>query len=295
MLAQQAFNGVVMGSVYALFALGLTLVFGMVRILNLAHGAVFMWGALAGLFVITESGLGLAAAFVVAALSGGLLSVALEVLVFRPLRRRRGDEHSTVVASIGANLVLMTLAQQVTNADTLRYPFGLIPVQFYRGMGLRVSLQDLVIVVAAAIMMALLLTYLFRTRFGTEVRAVAVNERTSTLLGINPDNVYIQIFFAAGLLAGAAGMVLGIAFNSVNYAMGEGILLQAFVVVVVGGLSSVTGTVVAGLLIGVIQALATAYLSSELAEAILFGILFVVLLLRPSGLFPGIHVEHRVA
>src|SRR5258708_38777287 len=98
MLVQQAFNGVVTGSVYALFALGLTLVFGMVRVLNLAHGAVFMWGALAGLFTITQSGLGLPAAFIVAALSGGLLSVLLELLVFRPLRRRQGDEHSTVVA-----------------------------------------------------------------------------------------------------------------------------------------------------------------------------------------------------
>lgn len=295
MLAQQAFNGIVVGSVYALFALGLTLVFGMVRILNLAHGAIFMWGALAGLYAITEWKLGLPLAFVFAALSSGVLSVLLELLVFRPLRRRQGDEHATVVASIGANLVLITVAQQVTNADILRYPFGLIPAQFYRGFGLRISLQDAAIVACAAMMMAALLLYLFRSRFGTEIRAVAVNQTTSTLLGINPDNVYVQIFFVAGLLAGAAGMVLGIAFNSVNYAMGEGILLQAFVVVVLGGLSSVVGTVVAGVLIGVIQALATAYLSSEFAEAILFGILFLVLLLRPSGLFPGIHVEHRVA
>ena len=295
MLAQQVFNGVVMGAVYALFALGLTLVFGMVKILNLAHGAVFMGGALVGLFAITQWNLSLPAAFGLAVLSGGVLSVLLELLVFRQLRHRQGDELGTVVASVGANLVLMTLAQQVTNAEILRFPFGVFPVQIFRGMGIRISLQDIAIISAVALMVVALLIYLFRTEFGTQVRAVAVNERTSTLLGINPDTVYLQIFFTAGVLAGAAGMVLGIAFNSVSYVMGEGIMLQAFVVIVLGGLSSVTGTVVAGVLIGVIQALATGYLSSELSETILFGILFLVLLVRPSGIFPGLHVEHRVA
>ena len=295
MLAQQVFNGVVMGAVYALFALGLTLVFGMVKILNLAHGAVYMGGALVGLFAITQWHLSLPAAFGLAVLSGGVLSVLLELLVFRQLRHRQGDELGTVVASVGANLVLMTLAQQVTNAEILRFPFGVFPVQIFRGMGIRISLQDIAIISAVALMVVALLIYLFRTEFGTQVRAVAVNERTSTLLGINPDTVYLQIFFTAGVLAGAAGMVLGIAFNSVSYVMGEGIMLQAFVVIVLGGLSSVTGTVVAGVLIGVIQALATGYLSSELSETILFGILFLVLLVRPSGIFPGLHVEHRVA
>ena len=295
MLGQQIFNGVVMGAVYALFGLGLTLVFGMVKILNLAHGAVFMWGAMVGLYAITQWHLGLPAAFALALLSGGVLSVLLEVVVFRQLRRRQGDELTTVVASVGANLILMTLAQQVTNAEILRFPFGTFPVQIFRGLGIRITLQDIAIIVAVVIMVSLLLVYLFRTRFGAQVRAVAVNERTSTLLGINPDNVYLQIFFTAGLLAGAAGMVLGIAFNSVSYIMGEGVLLQAFVVIVLGGLSSVMGTVLGGVLIGVIQALATGYLSSELSDTILFGILFLVLMVRPSGIFPGIHVEHRVA
>ena len=295
MLTQQIFNGIVMGTAYAIFALGLTLVFGLLKILNLAHGAVFMFGALASLYAVTQLELGLLGAFVISMVCGGALSVLLELLVFRPLRRRQGDELSTVVASVGANLVIMTLAQQVTNAESLRFPFGTFPTQVFRAGWLRFSLQDVTILAAAIVMVAVLVFYLFWTQAGTEVRAVAVNERTSTLLGVNPGAIYLQVFFAAGALAGAAGMILGIAFNSVNYSMGENILLQAFVVIVLGGLSSVVGTVVAGLFIGILQALATAYLSTELSEIIMFGILFLTLLLRPSGLFPGLHVEHRVA
>ena len=295
MLAQQVFNGITMGAVYAIFALGLTLVFGLLKILNLAHGAVFMVGALVSLYAVTAWGVGLPLAFLLAMLSGGAVSVGLELLVFRPLRRRQGDELSTVVAGVGANLVLMTIAQQLTNAENMRFPFGTFPVQFYRGFGLRVSLQDIAIITAAALMVVGLVIYLFRTRAGTEVRAIAVNERTSMLLGVNPNAIYLQVFFAAGALAGAAGTILGIAFNSVGYAMGENILLQAFVIIVLGGLSSVVGTIVAGIFIGIVQALATGYLSAELSEIILFGILFLVLLMRPSGLFPGLHVEHRVA
>ena len=195
MLAQQILNGVVVGAVYALFALGLTLVFGLHRILNLAHGGVFMCGAMIGLFAITKLNVGLPIAFCAAVAAGGLVSVLLELLVFRPLRRREGDELSTIVASVGANLVLMNLAQQATNAEVMRFPFGLFPVHFFRFHGLRISLQDIAIVLAVATLVVMLLLYLFRTRLGSEVRAVAVNERTSMLLGINPDLVYLQTFF----------------------------------------------------------------------------------------------------
>ena len=289
MLAQQILNGVVVGAVYALFSLGLTLVFGLLRILNLAHGSLFMWGALTGLFAMTRLDLGLPLAFIVACVLSGTLGVVLELVVFRPLRRRNGDELSTVVASIGANLVFMNLAQQATNAETLRFPFGAFPIRFYDILGLRVSLQNIVILLTAGIMAVSLVAYLFRTRRGAEVRAVAINERTSMLLGVNPGSVYLQTFFIAGFLAGAAGVIIGIAFNSVSYMMGENILLQAFVIIVVGGLGSVTGTLLAGIVVGIIQALSTAYLSTELSDAILFAMLFVVLLLRPAGFFPGIH------
>ena len=295
MLAQQLLNGVVVGAVYALFSLGLTLVFGMHRILNLAHGAVFMWGALIGYFAVTLAGLSLWAAFIVAVFGAGLVSVALELCVFRPLRRHQGDEFGTIVASIGANLILMQLAQQATNAQTLRFPFGIFPILFYDIAGLRVSLQQLVILGAVAVIVVALLAFLFKTSLGSEARAVAVDERTSMLLGVNPGKVYLTSFLIAGMLAGAAGVILGVAFNSVSYVMGDAVMLQAFVVIVLGGLGSVTGAVLAGILIGMIQTLTTAYISTELSDAVVFGLLFVVLLIRPDGFFAGLHTEYRVA
>lgn len=295
MFGQELLNGVVVGAVYALFSLGLTLVFGIHRILNLAHGAVFMWGALIGYFAVTGAGLALLPAFILAILGGALVSVALDLLVFRPLRRRQGDEFGTIIVSIGANLVLMHLAQQATNAQTLRFPFGIFPIHFYHLLGLRVSLQQIVIVAAVALLVIALVLYLFRTNLGTDARAVAIDERTSMLLGINPHAVYFGTFAIAGGLAGAAGVILGIAFNSVSYVMGEPIMLQAFVVIVLGGLGSVPGALLAGVMLGVIQTLTTVYISSELSDAVVFGLLFVVLLARPRGFFAGLHTEHRVA
>jgi branched-chain amino acid transport system permease protein len=295
MFGQELLNGVVVGAVYALFSLGLTLVFGIHRILNLAHGAVFMWGALIGYFAVTGAGLALLPAFMLAILGGALVSVALDLLVFRPLRRRQGDEFGTIIVSIGANLVLMHLAQQATNAQTLRFPFGIFPIHFYHVLGLRVSLQQMVIVAAVTLLVIALVLYLFRTNLGTDARAVAIDEPTSMLLGINPHAVYFGTFAIAGALAGAAGVILGIAFNSVSYIMGEPIMLQAFVVIVLGGLGSVPGALLAGVMLGVIQTLTTVYISSELSDAVVFGLLFVVLLVRPRGFFAGLHTEHRVA
>jgi branched-chain amino acid transport system permease protein len=295
MFGQELLNGFVVGAVYALFSLGLTLVFGIHRILNLAHGAVFMWGALIGYFAVTGAGLALLPAFILAILGGALVSVGLDLLVFRPLRRREGDEFGTIIVSIGANLVLMHLAQQATNAQTLRFPFGIFPIHFYHLLGLRVSLQQIVIVAAVALLVVALVLYLFRTNLGTDARAVAIDERTSMLLGINPHAVYLGTFAIAGALAGAAGVILGIAFNSVSYIMGEPIMLQAFVVIVLGGLGSVPGALLAGVMLGVIQTLTTVYISSELSDAVVFGLLFIVLLVRPRGLFTGLHTEHRVA
>ncbi len=293
MLAQQLLNGVIVGAVYALFSLGLTLVFGMHRILNLAHGAILMWGAFIGYFTVSLGGLPLFAGFILAIVGAGLLSGALEFLVFRPLRRREGDEFGTIVASIGANLVLMDLAQKATNAETLRFPFGIFPLRFYEFAGLRISLLQIVILATLAFLVIGLLFYLFKTDIGTDARAVAINEHTAMLLGVNPNIVYFFTFFIAGALAGVAGMILGIAFNSISYVMGEPIMLQAFVVIVLGGLGSVGGALLAGILLGILQTMTTVYISSELSDAIVFGLLFVVLLIRPNGLLAGLHAERR--
>jgi branched-chain amino acid transport system permease protein len=295
MLAQQVFNGLVSGMVYALFALGLSLVYGVHRVLNLAHGAVFMWGALVGLLVVVKFDVPLWAALIVAMVFSGITSVLLDYLAFRPLRMRGGDELATIVSSIGANLIMMNLAQQVTGAQILNFPLDIVPFDNYRVAGLLISLQNIVIAVCALTLVGLVGFYLFRTAFGSQVRAVAVNENMSRLIGINPQRVYFQTFFLSGALAGAAGVILGVAYNSVSYLMGEPMLLRAFAIIVLGGLGSVVGALIASLFFGVVEALTVSYASSQISDMATFLVLFIVLLVRPSGLFQGLHHEHRKA
>lgn len=295
MIAQQLVNGLVVGAVYALFALGFTLVYGVQKILNLAHGGVFMWGAMTGYLVVTRAGLPLWSALVIAMAAAGLLGIVLEIVAFRPLRRRKGDDLSTLVASIGANLILVNLAQQVSNSQIESFPFGTFPIVIYHVAGLIISLQTIVILGCVSVLVGMLGWYLFRTRFGAQARAVAVNERTATFLGISPQSVFVQTFFIAGSMAGAAGVILGVAFNSVSYDMGEPMMLRAFVIIVLGGFGSVSGAIVASLILGVVQALSVALLSSALSDAIMFGVLILLLLVKPTGLFAGFDVDARRA
>lgn len=294
MLSQQLLNGLVTGSVYALFALGFTLIFGVHHILNLAHGAIFMWGAFVGIYCVTVLDLPFPVVLVVAALAAGVLSVAVDFIAFRPLRRSGAPEFSAIVSSIGAGMILTNVAQRVSHTEVMRYPFGTFPIEIYTVLGLRISLLQITIVGSVAVILIALAVLLFATSFGQRIRAVAIDERTASLLGVNPGWVYFQTFFISGALAGIAGVLIGIAFNSVHFLMGEPYMLRAFVIIVLGGLGSVGGAVIAGLALGVVHTLTIAYLSAALSDAVIFSILFVVLLLRPTGLFGTLRRETRV-
>lgn len=283
MLIQQLLNGVVVGGVYALFAIGLTLVFGIHKILNLAHGGVFMASAFIALFVV-ESGLPLWAAFLLAIIGGGFISVAVEFACFRPLRNTGEEEFGAIVSSIGANLVLVTIAQQLSNTRILRFPFDTFPIEIYQFFGLRVTALQVFMTLCAIGLVIVLTWYLHHTKYGNRIRAVAGNERAAVLSGINPNMVYFQTFFMAGALAGAAGVLVGLAFNSIHFMMGESYLLRGFIVLILGGLGSIPGALIAGLVFGIVQTISTAYLPTSLTDVIIFTALFVVLLIRPNGL-----------
>lgn len=294
MLAQQLLNGLLLGSVYALFAMGFTLVFGVMNILNLAHGAIFACGAFATLYAVRLSGLGLWGALPLAIVTGAVVSLAVDFVAFRPLRRRGADDFGAIVSSIGASLILISVLQQISDARILTFPFGTFPAVVYRIAGMRITLLQVAVLCTTALAIGSLLLYLYRTSFGRQLRTVAVSERTAVLLGINPAFVYGQVFLCAGALAGLAGLIIGIMYNSVHALMGEGMLLKAFVVVVLGGLGSLTGAVLSGLLIGLLQTMIATYISSQLSDAILFAFLLVVLLVYPTGLFKGLRSEARV-
>jgi branched-chain amino acid transport system permease protein len=288
MLAQQVLNGLVTGAIYALFALGFNLIFGVQKVLNLAHGGVFMSGAFIAYYAVVV-GLPFGLALLLAIVACGLISVLIDLLGFQPLRRRShaDAEFGAMVISIGVDLVLATLAQKISDTKVLSFPFGTFPVEFYRGFGMRISLLQITIVLLVAVMLIALVLYLQRTSFGRQVRAVAMNERMAGLLSINVRQVYFQTFFIAGGMAGLAGVLIGLSFNSVHFLMGEPFMLKAFVVVVLGGLGNLTGAVVASLLLGILQTMTIAYLPSGLSDTIIFSTLFIVLLFWPNGLFGG--------
>jgi branched-chain amino acid transport system permease protein len=287
MISQQILNGLISGTVYALFALGFNIIFGIHRILNLAHGAIFMTGAFVGLWAATL-GLPFWTALLVAMLAGGVTAVLVDQIAFRRLRRQGQPEFSVMVASIGANLVLISIAQNLSNTQVLRFPSRTFPVIIYQVLGLRISLLQIVIVATVITLCVLLALYMYMTSFGRQIRAVAGDERAAVLLGVSPAFVYFQTFFLSGVFAGAAGVLIGLAFNSVSFLMGDPYMLRAFLVLVIGGLGSLPGAVFAGLLLGIIQNMSNVYLPG-MSDIIIFSLLFLVLLVRPNGLF-GAHV-----
>jgi branched-chain amino acid transport system permease protein len=288
MLGQQLLNGLVSGAIYALFALGFNLIFGVQKVLNLAHGGVFMSGAFIAYYAVII-GLPFWFAILLAIVACGLISVLIDLLGFQPLRKRsQADaEFGAIVISIGVDLILATIAQRLSDTKVLSFPFGTFPVEFYRGLGLRISLLQVTIVILVAVLLGALMLFLKRTSFGRQVRAVALNERAAALLGVSARSVYFQTFFIAGGMAGLAGVLIGLSFNSIHFLMGEPYMLKAFVVVVLGGLGNLPGAVAASLLLGVLQTMTVVYLPAGLSDTLIFSTLFVVLLFWPNGLFGG--------
>lgn len=294
MILQQIVNGIVVGSVYGLFALGFTLIFGVKHVMNLAHGALFMWGAFAGYYSVALLGAPFVLALAIGAVAGGLLSIILYWTAFRPLRGKRGVEFSAIVSSIGAAQILTSIAQQVSQTQVLRFPFDVFPIVVFRVLDVRIQLVQIMVVLVSIATLVLLLVYVYGTRHGRNIRAVAFSEDTAQLLGINPNRANLQVFFLSGALAGLAGVLIGLAFNAVDFTMGESFLLLGFVVVILGGLGSIVGSLVASLLIGILQTLSVAYFSAGITDAVVFIILFLILLVRPTGLFGSQVTTSRV-
>ena len=339
-LPQQIVNGLWQGGALALFALGYTLVFGSLDIVNLAHGATYMWGAYVGLIVVTRLGLPFWAALPVAMLCAGLLAVLLDLLAFKPLRaltygglvlwagflvlllglagsweqpikigisglgalvmvagivldyravapirQQQPPPLAPMISSIGASIVLVSLAQGTFGSSVSRFPpttFPLFPYQLPGGVVIA-PIQLLVLALSLGLIVGLQLL-LTRTSMGRAIRAIAFSTRTSRLLGINVDMVVGQTFFLSGALAGAAGALLGLAFNRLDPLMGNDVELAGLTVIVVGGMGSASGAALAAFLVGMLRVMSVAYLDSSFRDAFVFALLIAVLLVRPSGL-----------
>jgi branched-chain amino acid transport system permease protein len=285
MLAQQLVNGVLLGATYALFALGFTLMFGVLRVINLTYGFYFSAGAFIALALTKQLGLGIALALPLAAIGAGLLAVVIDTLLLTRLRRRPTAELDSLMVTLGGVLALYSVMTAWLGPDIQRFPPGLISADAFVVAGLRVTMAQLLILGATLVLVTALIALMRGTRLGLGIRAMAEKPDAAGLMGINTARAAALVSFISGCLAGAGGVLIGLNFNAIQPYMGESMMLRGFVVIIVGGLGDIRGALIAGLALGVIEVLTAGYVASGLKEAVAFAILVAVLWTRPQGLF----------
>jgi branched-chain amino acid transport system permease protein len=297
MFWQQVVNSISLGAVYAIFAVGYTLVFGVLRILNLAHAAVYMVGAFFALYLVTALGLSVVMALAMSMVFCGLLGLALYFLVFKPIRKRdvshQEAELLMLIASIAASHIVISLMRLIVGVDVMRFPAQPFAERMLSFGPVQVSALQLMILGSALLLMLVLQLVVSRTPQGRSIRAVAESDRTAGLLGVNVEKVILLTMFLSSALGAAAGVLISLQTSSLWVHMGDIVELKALSIIILGGLGSIAGAFVAAILIGFIDVFSTAYISSLWKDAIIFGILFGTLILKPSGLF-GFLQKRRV-
>jgi branched-chain amino acid transport system permease protein len=279
---QQCINGVVFGSLYVLVALGLTLIYGVLVQINFAHADIVTIGAFAAYFFTFAVGGDYLLSIMVALAIGAALGFLINAAIFAPLRER-GSELLPLIATIGVSVLLQ-------NAMLLL--FGPIPYAFDSpysnevirlGGGTFLTVQNLIIVVASTLVIALLYAFMKFTFLGKALRAVAQDRETAGLMGINPNQLIMLTFVIASALAGMAGAMLGPILVLTPFA-GTSVIVKAFAIVIIGGFGNVEGTIIAGLLVGLIESFTTQFVNPGLIDIVVFSLLLLMLALRPTGL-----------
>jgi branched-chain amino acid transport system permease protein len=293
---QQLLDGFTFGAVYALFAVGLSVAWGVLKILNMGHGAIFMAGAVAA-FLISQSFAVSLWMFIpmVMVICGGLAAM-VEFIAFRPLRRqRRGvdeTELGTMVTSLGFAGVLTALATKATDNGVVEHlPPSVFDIKSIEIAGFTFTNVQLVMFVAAVVLCLAAAWYVKSTKQGKALRALAVNPEVASILGVNADKLTLWTIVVCGGLAGLAGLI-AVALNAVNAQMGGPFLLKAFAITIVGGTGNVVGALVGGLLLGLLEAGVLTFASASYRDVVSFGVMVLVLLLRPTGLL-GIKSAER--
>lgn len=291
---RQTVNGLTLGSVYALLAIGYSMVYGILKLLNFAHGEVYMFGAFAGYGVLTLLGgptspavpvwLLIVAMFLGAMVVSSLVGVTMERFAYRPLRN--SSRIAPLISAIGVSFFLQASALFLFTAGFRSYDTPDL-VAFSTGIvvaGVNVWLVRLIVIMLAAVLMVALTLWVHRTRIGKAVRAVSFDQEAAAMMGIDVNRVIVVTFLIGSALAGVGGVMSGLVFGRIFHFMGFTAGLKAFTAAVVGGIGSIPGAMLGGLLIGMSEAYTTAYISSTFQNLIVFGLLIVVLLVRPSGL-----------
>ena len=292
MLAQQLVNGLSLGALYALFALGFTLIFGVLGVINLSHGAIFMVGAYAGVEALAR-GMPLWLALPFAFLVSGVFGLLIDVLVLKPLRRRNAPHLIPMIATIGIGIALNNTVQGVFGAQNRRFPAGTIPTDTMEVAGVGFTAIELAIILLSFALMAALVLVIRRTQVGRALRAIAESPKSAYLVGIDVEGLFMLTSFVAAGLGGVAGVMIGLYSNAIFPLMGQPMLQKGVAVIILGGMGDIRGALLAGLFLGFAEVLSVAYIGSTMRDAVAFGMLFLILLVRPRGLF-GTTNERKV-
>ncbi len=284
MLAQQLLNALFLGAVYALFAVGYTLVFGVLDILNLAHAAIYMIAAFTA-YSLAAQGLPLPFAAAIAIAMAGVIGIALDRVAFAPLRRRNAGTLVPLISSIGVAIIIGAVARGIYGIDERHFvEGGLDAMPIHLGPVTFTTVEAVLLATALGLMFGL--SYVLRaTALGRNIRAVAQDRVAAALLGVDLERTIAATFFIASALGGAAGILTGLEYNAVSLDMGSQIELKGLAVIVLGGMGSITGAVIGGFAIGVVETLAVAYGLSAWRDALTFGVMFLILVARPAGIF----------
>jgi branched-chain amino acid transport system permease protein len=289
-LLQQVVNGLTLGSSYALIALGYTMVYGVLRLINFAHGEIYMVGAFIGLTASQIAGLPFAAAMVIAMAGAAVVGVVVERIAYRPLRK--APRLAALISAIGMSIFLRNLALAVMGPQTRAFPIPFEVKQFTTGR-LRISSFDVLILLTSVGLMLGLHFLVHKTKIGKAMRATAEDKETASLMGISVNRVIAFTFAIGSALAASAGVLIGMNFNAVDPSMGMMPGLKGFTAAVLGGVGSIPGAMLGGILLGMAEVMGVALLKSEWRDAIAFGILALVLLVKPSGIL-GRNLQEKV-
>ncbi len=288
---QQLINGITIGSFYALVALGYTMVYGVLKMINFAHGDFFMWGAYLGLTGLTVA-LSLGAptnpliilpiillVMAIAALAG----VLVERIAYRPLRT--SGRLTPIISALGIAFILESLARNLSGARWKTYPTGIAPAGgFVIAGGVRVSIMQVIVLLASFLLMGALYLFVQYTRLGTAMRAVALNPDVARLMGIDVDRIITFVFILGPGLGGIAGMIVALYYGSFDFTLGWTFGLKAFIAAIMGGIGNIPGAMLGGMFLGIIETLASGYISPQWKDVIAYVILILILMFRPTGL-----------
>lgn len=278
---QQVINGLSLGSIYALIALGYTMVYGIIKLINFAHGDIYMLGAYVAFITTTYFGFSFFPAMIASMVVCGILGVLIERIAYKPLRH--ATRIAALITAIGVSYVLEYTTQYVMGSEVKTYPTLLSNASFTLGP-VTISMQQVYIFTITIVLMIALQLIIKKTKMGRAMRAVSVDEDAAKLMGINVDTTISFTFLLGSSLAGVAGILVGIYYNSIDPLMGMIPGLKAFIAAVFGGIGSVPGAMIGGLFIGIAETMVVAYGSSLYRDAIVYLILILILINKPDGL-----------